>query len=87
MKMRVNKPTQVEIDSTINWETWTGEPGVFPYSYENSEAYFILEGKARVKDQDGNEITFAAGDWVEFEKGLETEWEIIEKVRKRFSTI
>lgn len=85
--MRVRKPTQAEIDSTANWETWTGEPSVFPYDYEQAEAYYILEGKAKVKDDEGNEITFEAGDWVEFAKGLKTEWKIIEKVHKRFSVI
>jgi len=87
MKMIVKKPTQAEIDSTINWETWTGEPSIFPYNYEQAEAYLILEGKAKVKDSEGNEITFEAGDWVEFAKGLETEWHIIEKIHKRFSAI
>jgi uncharacterized cupin superfamily protein len=86
MKMRVRKPTQAEIDSTACWETWTGEPSVFPYDYEQA-IYFILEGKAKVKDDEGNEISFAAGDWVEFAKGLKTEWKIIEKVHKRFSVI
>jgi len=56
MKMIVRKPTQAEIDSTANWETWTGEPSVFPYNYEQAEAYLIMEGKAKVKDSDGNEI-------------------------------
>ncbi len=82
--MKVKKPTQQEIDSTKDWGTWSKEPSEFPWYYDDKETCYILNGCATVRDNDGNEISFNAGDWVEFEQGLECTWIIRETVSKRY---
>jgi len=85
--MSVKKPSPSEIDSTVGWESWTCEPSSFPWDYDSDEACYILEGKAAVTDPQGNRICFAAGDWVEFKKGLKAKWEVTEKIHKRYSSL
>ena len=61
------------------------EPSEFPWSYDVKETCLILEGKATVISADGLEISFAAGDLVTFEAGLECTWKIKETISKRYS--
>lgn len=82
--MKVKKPTQEEIKSTENWGTWGKEESEFPWHYDDKETCYILEGEATVIDGNGNSITFSAGDWVEFEKGLSCTWKITKEINKRF---
>lgn len=82
--MNVKKPTEQEINETKNWGEWSKEPSSFPWYYDEKETCYILEGKASVKDKQGNTISFEKGDWVEFESGLECTWHIAESVRKKY---
>jgi uncharacterized protein len=82
--MLVRKPTPEEIEITDSWDKWNKEPSVFPWSYDISEACYILEGEATVTDKNGNKICFGPGDWVEFEAGLDCTWKISKTVRKKY---
>lgn len=84
MKMQVKKPTNNEIEISKNWATWTKEPSVFPWSYDENETCFIIEGEATVTDKQGNSITVTSGDWVEFETGLVCTWKINKTIRKKY---
>lgn len=84
MSMKKKKPTPEEINMTSSWGTWSKEPSEFPWYYDDKETCFILEGDATVTDKNGNSISFSAGDWVEFEKGLECTWKIENTIRKRY---
>ena len=77
-------PSQEETKSTVNWGTWEKEPSEFPWSYDQKETCYILEGSATVRDKSGNELPFAKGDWVVFEEGLECTWKILETIKKRY---
>lgn len=83
--MKVHKPSEKEIQSTENWGIWSKEPSVFSWYYDEKETCYILEGTAKVTDKKGNSIHFSAGDWVEFEKGLECTWNIEKTIKKRYN--
>ncbi len=68
--MKIKKPTEEEIRSTLSWAYWSKEHSEFCWFYDNKETCLILEGKAEVTDAEGNSIRFQKGDWVEFDKGL-----------------
>jgi len=74
----------MEVNITKNWDTWTKEASVFPWSYAEKETCYILEGDATVTDKQGNSINFKQGDWVEFETGLECTWKINKSIRKKY---
>ncbi len=84
MKMRVRKPSPQEIESTRSWGSWSKEPSEFPWSYDDKETCYILEGSASVTDANGATITFGKGDWVEFDEGLACTWKITETIRKKY---
>jgi uncharacterized protein len=82
--MKVWKPSNDEIQATSSWGSWEKEASEFPWQYDEKETCYILSGKARVWDNDGNEISFSTGDMVEFEQGLECTWKITEKIEKKY---
>jgi len=82
--MLVRKPTSKEIEIAAAWDTWSKEPSEFPWSYDEKETCYILEGTATVTDKNGNTISFGPGDWVEFETGLNCTWKILKTIRKRY---
>ena len=82
--MKVKKPTEMEISKTKSWSNWSKEPSEFPWFYDDKETCLILEGHAIVTDNQGNSISFSAGDWVEFERGLECTWKIDKTIKKRY---
>lgn len=82
--MKVKKPSKNEIDNTESWGTWSKGPSEFPWSYNEKETCYILEGNASVSDSAGNTIQFGPGDWVEFEEGLDCTWKIDKTIRKRY---
>ncbi|HHX58348.1 MAG TPA: DUF861 domain-containing protein [Candidatus Moranbacteria bacterium] len=84
MKIEVRKPTQEEVELAQGWETWTKEVSEFPWSYDQQETCLILKGKVEVTTQDGQKVSFEAGDWVVFPVGLKCVWRIIEPVEKRY---
>lgn len=84
MKMKVKKPAPEDIGQTSSWGTWSKEPSEFPWYYDDKETCYILEGNATVTDKAGNAISFSAGDWVEFEPGLECTWKIEKAIRKKY---
>ena len=83
MKMSVRKPTEEEIKSTKNWGTWSKEISEFPWTYDEKETCYILDGEATVSSKNGS-ITFREGDWVVFENGLECVWKITKTIRKKY---
>jgi uncharacterized cupin superfamily protein len=82
--MKVRKATPKEIESTMDWGTWSKGISEFPYHYSEKETCYILEGEATVSDKQGNQISFTKGDWVEFEQGLSCTWKISKAVNKRY---
>ena len=82
--MKVKKATPEDIKTTENWGTWSKEISEFPQSYDEKETCYILEGQATVVDNEGNEISFTKGDWVEFEQGLSCTWKITKDIHKKY---
>ena len=82
--MKKWKPTDQEIAATESWGTWSKETSTFPWNYDATEICYILEGKATVTDESGNEITFEKGDMVQFEQGTGCTWKITEDIKKKY---
>lgn len=84
MKMKVFKPDNNQIEETESWGTWSKGPSIFPWDYDDPETCYIMEGKATVTDSKGNVISFAKGDMVVFETGLDCTWRITEEIKKKY---
>ena len=84
MKIIVRKPTEIELEEAKQWPVWEKEPSIFPWEYSSEEKCLILEGKAVVKTDEG-EVSFGAGDYVIFPRGLKCTWEIKEAIKKHYN--
>lgn len=82
--MKVWQPSEDEINMAHTWGIWSKEVSEFPWYYSEKETCYILEGEAEAIDNEGNQITFRAGDMVQFEQGLECTWKIKKDIRKRY---
>ena len=69
---------------TENWSPWECGVETFDWHYSNVETAHVLEGKVTVKTDDGEEVTFGAGDIVVFPAGLSCTWIVHEPIKKVF---
>jgi uncharacterized protein len=83
MNIEVRKPTAAETKAASSWGDWSKEPSTFPMIYDQTETCYILAGRATVKSADQT-VTFGAGDWVVFPKGLDCTWEIQKTIKKKY---
>ena len=75
------KLSSLGVDS---WPIWEKEISRFSWSYDEKETCYILEGKAKVKADDGETVEFGAGDLVIFPGGMDCTWEITAPIRKHY---
>jgi len=84
--MSVKKITQDEMKvlGIVLWATWSKEPSTFPWSYSEKETAYIIEGDVTVTADDGESITFGAGDLVTFNAGLSCSWHVKSPLKKHY---
>ena len=82
-EIQIKKPTEEELKKLKleRWSPWECEPSEFDWEYTDRETCYILEGKVKVKTEDG-EVEIQKGDLVTFPKGLKCKWNVLEKIRK-----
>ncbi|RME59084.1 DUF861 domain-containing protein [Candidatus Parcubacteria bacterium] len=66
------------------WPTWSCEVSTFPWTYEETETCYILEGRVTVAPDGGEPVTIGAGDLVTFPKGMSCTWEVHAPIRKHY---
>lgn len=67
-----------------DWPIWTKEVSEFPWSYEEPETCYFLEGDVEVTLEDGEPVTVGKGDLVTFPEGMDCTWNVREPVRKHY---
>ena len=82
--MFVKIATKSEIQLSKNWGIWEKEVAEFDWEYSNKETCFIIEGEAEVTAENGEKISFKAGDLVVFNAGLKCTWKITKNIRKKY---
>ena len=83
MKITVKKATEtekVEMSTKPIWECGVSE---FDWYYDSEETCLLLEGEVTVS-YDGGSVSFGAGDYVVFPKGLSCVWKVSKSVKKHY---
>jgi uncharacterized protein len=81
--IKISKPTQEQSHTAADWPIWSKGVCEFPWQYTETEKCLIIEGEATIYSEDRlDHISFAAGDYVVFPRGLSCIWKIEEPVRK-----
>jgi uncharacterized protein len=68
----------------FEWPIWFKGTSEFPWSYDEPETCYILEGEVVVTPAGGNPVEIRAGDLVVFPSGLSCTWTIRKPVRKHY---
>lgn len=66
------------------WPIWSCGVSRFPWTYDEQETCLILEGQVSVTPENGEPVSFGAGDLVVFAKGLSCHWDVLAPVRKHY---
>jgi len=83
MEVLVRKPTEKEIAKMKSNPVWTCGVSEFEWYYDSEETCLIIEGEVTVK-YDEKSVSFAAGDYVVFPKGLSCVWQVKKPVKKHY---
>jgi uncharacterized cupin superfamily protein len=67
-----------------SWGVWTKEVSEFPWTYDEPETCYFLEGEVIVKPAGGAPVRIGKGDLVTFPAGLSCTWEVRRPVRKHY---
>jgi len=66
------------------WPIWTKEPSSFPWTYDEPETCYFVEGDVIVTPDGGEPVRVAKGDLVTFPAGMSCTWEVRAAVRKHY---
>jgi uncharacterized protein len=72
-----------ELD-VFNWPIWQKEVSKFPWTYDDREICYFLEGNVIVTPVGGQAVQMGKGDLVTFPAGMSCTWEIISDVKKYY---
>ncbi len=81
-----HQPTQEQLNqlSVFSWAIWTKEVSEFPWTYDEQETCYFLEGDVIVTPKDGEAVTMGKGDLVTFPARMSCTWKIRSDVRKHY---
>lgn len=83
----VRKPSteQLEELGVFQWPIWTKEVSEFPWTYDEAETCYFLEGDVIVTPDEGQSVQVGKGDLVTFPAGMSCTWKILKDVKKHYS--
>ncbi len=77
-------PAKLDVIGVYDWPIWNKEPSTFPWTYDQKETCYLLEGEAVVTPDGGEPVTIVEGDLVMFPAGMSCIWEIRQTVAKHY---
>jgi uncharacterized cupin superfamily protein len=77
-------PAKLDVIGVYDWPTWSKEPSTFPWTYDQKETCYFLEGEAVVTPVGGEPVRIVEGDLVNFPAGMSCAWEIRRPVTKHY---
>lgn len=83
-RVKIEKPSKERLEELgiDKWGSWECDVKKFDWEYNDDETFYVLEGKAKVKTDDGEEVEFEKGDLVTFPQGVKCTWDVKERIRK-----
>lgn len=80
------QPSQERLNQlgVSSWPIWTKEVSEFPWTYDEQETCYFLEGDVVVTPDGGEPVEMGKGDLVTFPAGMSCTWTIRSNVRKHY---
>jgi uncharacterized protein len=81
-----HQPSQENLEKlgVFTWPIWTKEKSEFPWTYDESETCYFLEGDVIVTPKNGQPVQVGKGDLVTFPSGMSCTWKVNIPVRKHY---
>jgi uncharacterized cupin superfamily protein len=67
------------------WPTWSKEVSAFPWSYDDPETCYFLEGDVIVTPEGSDPVRVGKGDLVTFPAGMSCTWDVRAPVKKHYT--
>ena len=67
-----------------SWSIWSKEVSEFPWTYDEPETCYFLEGDVVVTPDNGEPVEMGQGDLVTFPSGMSCTWKIRADVKKHY---
>jgi len=83
MEIIVRKPTIQEVVEMKSNPVWKCAVSEFDWHYDSEETCLIIEGDVTVR-YGSKSVSFTAGDYVVFPKGLSCVWDVKKPVSKHY---
>ena len=83
--VRNAEESQLEAMGVRKWPIWEKEASEFPWSYDQEETCYFLEGDVVVTPDGAEPVAMGQGDLVTFPKGMACTWNIRQAVRKHYT--
>jgi uncharacterized protein len=82
----IHQPTQEQLNQlgVSKWPIWTKEVSEFPWTYDESETCYLLEGDVIVTPENGQPVQVKKGDLVTFPARMSCTWNIKSDVKKHY---
>lgn len=77
-------PAKLEVLGAYDWPIWSKEASTFPWTYDEKETCYFLEGEVVVTPRSGEPVHIREGDLVTFPQGLSCTWAIRLPVTKHY---
>ncbi|GAB4278242.1 MAG: cupin domain-containing protein [Oscillatoriaceae cyanobacterium] len=78
-------PETLQQLGVTRWPIWTKEASEFPWTYDDAETCYFLEGDVIVTPDGGTPVTMGKGDLVTFPAGMSCTWNIRRAVKKHYN--
>jgi uncharacterized cupin superfamily protein len=75
---------RIEKMGVSDWPIWTKEVSEFPWTYDEQETCYFLEGDVVVTPDGGEPVKMGKGDLVTFPAGMSCSWKIDKDVKKHY---
>ena len=81
-----SNPSEVELKDlgVFDWSIWEKEVSQFPWTYDEAETCYFLEGDVVVTPNGGAPVKMGKGDLVTFPAGMSCTWKIDRAVKKLY---
>ncbi|HAC62683.1 MAG TPA: cupin [Cyanothece sp. UBA12306] len=81
-----HQPSQERLQElgVFSWPIWTKEASEFPWTYDDIETCYFLEGDVIVTPDGGKPVTMGKGDLVTFPARMSCTWNIRSDVKKHY---
>lgn len=85
IKVEASPPrARLEGLNVFTWPIWTKDVSTFPWTYDDTETCYLLDGEVEVTPEGDMPVKFGKGDLVTFPEGMSCTWKITSPVRKHY---